>query len=73
MRKDSVLVQVNENARIGWRNSSEINLEIKPYFSGKSKLALFSRCVVWCECVAIPEKLLNRILNDLHEGHLGMV
>ena len=72
-RKDSVLVQVIENARIGWRDSSEINPEIKPYFSRKSELGLFSGCVVWGERVVIPEKLRNRILNDLHEGHLGMV
>ena len=46
---------------------------MKPYFSRKSELGLFSGCVVWGERVVIPEKLRNRILNDLHEGHLGMV
>ena len=72
-RKDPVLVQVLQSARVGWCNSSEINPEIKPYFSRRSELGLFDGCILWGERVVVPEKLRKRILQDLHEGHLGIV
>ena len=55
----------------GW--SSKVDVEYRPYFNRKNELTVAQGCVMWGNRVIIPEKLREKILEELHGSHLGMV
>ena len=71
-RRDPVLARVLNYTLTGWPNyvSSE---ELKPYFTRRHKLTVDQGCVLWGMHVIIPTSLRNRLLQELHEEHPGIV
>ncbi len=71
-RKDRVLVRVLESTRVGWNDPVE-DPKLKAYSKRRKEFGLYDGCIMWGERIVVPEKLQKRILEDLHEGHLGIV
>ena len=46
---------------------------IKPYFERRHELTVEQGCVMWGVRVVIPMKLQERVLDELHGGHIGVV
>ena len=71
-RRDPVLARVLNYTLTGWPNyvSSE---ELKPYFTQRHELTADQGCVLWGMRVIIPPSLRNRLLQELHEEHPGIV
>ena len=71
-RRDPVLARVLNYTLTGWPNyvSSE---ELKPYFTRRHELTADQGCVLWGMRVIIPPSLRNRLLQELHEEHPGIV
>ena len=45
---------------------------LKPYFNRREELSLENDCVLWGIRVVVPKKLQNRVLEELHQTHLGI-
>ena len=45
---------------------------VKPYFVRRHELSADQGCVLWGRRVVIPPCYRERILDDLHDQHLGM-
>ena len=72
-RRDSQLAQILQFLKHGWPRSSSSYPELQNYFTHKDELTLHDGCIMWGERVVIPRKLRGQILQDIHEGHLGVV
>ena len=44
-----------------------------PYFERRNELTVHQGCILWRIRVVIPNKLQERVLQELHDGHLGVV
>ena len=69
-RRDPILTRVYESIGKGW--SIRINGD-KPYYELRNELTVHQGCIVWGIRVVIPDKLQDRVLEELHDGHLGVV
>ncbi|KAJ8356082.1 hypothetical protein SKAU_G00188760 [Synaphobranchus kaupii] len=47
--------------------------ELKPYLTRRNELSVQAGCVLWGRRVIIPPGLQRKLLQQLHEGHCGMV
>ena len=56
----------------GWSNS-EVEVNLKPFHTRKLELSAHQGCVLWGIRVIIPVKLQKRVLDEIHEGHMGIV
>ena len=45
----------------------------KPYYELRNELTVHQGCILWGMRVVIPNKLQDRVLEELHDGHLGVV
>lgn len=45
----------------------------KPYVNRRDELSVHQGCVLWGNRVVIPNSLQGRVLEELHDGHLGVV
>ena len=70
-RKDKVLARVLDFTLNGWPNNVEYDL--KPYFNRRNELSCDQGCLLLGMRVVIPEKLCQRMLQELHHEHLGVV
>ena len=70
-RKDKVLARVLDFTLNGWPNNVEYDL--KPYFNRRNELSCDQGCLLLGMRVVIPEKLCQRMLEELHHEHLGVV
>ena len=69
-RRDPVLARVYESIVKGW--SARIGGD-KPYYERRNELTVHQGCILWGMRVVIPNKLQGRVLEELHDGHLGVV
>ena len=69
-RQDPILARVYESIVQGW--SVCINGD-KPYYERHNELTVHQGCILWGIRVVIPGKLQDRVLEELHDGHLGVV
>ena len=69
-RRDPVLARVHESMVKGW--SARIDGE-KPYYERRNELTVHQGCIFWGMRVVIPNKLQDRVLEELHDGHLRVV
>ena len=72
-QKDPTLSKVLQFALNGWPVVMEDNQSLKPYFDRQYELSVEQGCLVWGLRVVIPQQLKKRMLEELHEGHLGIV
>ena len=70
--RDPVLARVLEYTLARWPNHV-IEEELKPYFTRRHELTADQGCVLWGMRVMIPSLLRNRLLQELHEEHPGIV
>ena len=69
--RDPTLSQVLEHVRLGWKPVNTKALE--PFYRRKEEITVQDGCLMWGSRVIIPPKLQKRVLDELHEGHLGIV
>ena len=69
-RRDPVLARVYESIVKGW--CARVGGD-KPYYERRNELTVHQGCILWGMRVLIPSKLQDRVLEELHDGHLGVV
>lgn len=70
--KDSLLKKIAGYVMFGWPPQVLIDKE-KPYFNRKDSLHIDHGCLVWGYRIVIPKVLQQLILQEIHEGHPGIV
>jgi hypothetical protein len=70
-KEDPILQQVYSFVMYGWPNT--IKPEWKKYFTVKDKLSCENGCLFFENRVVCPDELKYKVLQVLHEGHLGIV
>lgn len=72
--KDPVLKQVLLLCKQGWQESSaDVSTELKPYYDKRHELGIVSGVLLLGMRVVIPTELRRLVLEELHEGHPGIV
>lgn len=69
--KDPVLARVYDATMSGWGGQGHKYLA--PFYSRRTELSVHQGCITWGVRVVIPQKLRPKVINQLHEGHLGIV
>lgn len=69
--KDPVLKLVKRYAETGWPGKVAPSLEA--FRRRNLELTIQSGCLMWVYRVIIPASLRKRIVEELHEGHLGVI
>ena len=69
-RRDPLLSRVYESIVNGWSQRMEGD---KPFYEKRSELTVHQGCIIWGMRVVIPGKLQARVLEELHDSHLGIV
>ena len=69
-RRDPILSSVLNFVKSGWPDSCEPAL--LTYSSKRTELSLHLGCLMWGSRVVVPLQGCTAILQELHEGHLGM-
>ena len=67
-RRDSTLGRVLTYVRSGW--PSVVGPEFKAFKHRQNELSTDGDCLLWGGRVVVPPKLRNRVLQELHAGHL---
>ena len=70
-RKDVLLSKVYRYILDGWPSS--VHPEFQPYETKKLELTIQSGCIMWGVRVVIPSKLQDKVTEELHSGHQGIV
>jgi hypothetical protein len=71
-RRDAVLAKVLDYSRQGWPSRQHLSCELHPFDDRKTELSIEQDCLMWGCRVIIPEKLKERMLEELHSTHIGM-
>ena len=71
-KKDILLSRVYKFTLLGWPDKLR-DESFRPYFSRKSELSVDKGCVLWGTRVIIPTSLRTRVIDLLHEEHIGIV
>ena len=71
-RRDPVLARLLNYTLSGWPNYLTSD-ELKPYFTQRHELSVEQGCVLRGMRVIIPPSLRNRLLQELHEEHPGII
>ena len=69
--QDPVLAKVLNCTQNGWPSS--VGPKLKPFFDRRLEITIEAGCLMWGIKVVIPSKLRERVLNELHTGHPGIV
>jgi hypothetical protein len=70
--KDPVLCKIKGFVLFGWPPSGASCEELRPYFARKEELVVERGCLIYKYRIVVPQNLRKRVLEELHEGHLGM-
>jgi hypothetical protein len=71
-RKEKTLALVHVFVLNGWPQAYK-NDELAPYYARRDELTVSQGCLMWGIRVVIPIKLCSQVLDQIHEGHLGVV
>jgi hypothetical protein len=71
-RNDPVLAQVLTYALNGWPNHCA-DEQLRPYFNRKDQMSVDNGCLLWGMRIIIPPKFQERLLQELHTDHPGVV
>ena len=47
--------------------------KLKPYYHRKDELNVYQGCLTWGNRVIIPGILREKVMTELHSGHIGIV
>lgn len=73
-KRDATLSRIIKFCIFGWpKDSKDLSESEKKYFSKQNELSVEENCLFWGYRLVIPESLRDKILNDLHLSHLGIV
>ena len=70
--RDPILSKVMRSVQNGWQDQ-EHSIDMREYTKHKDELSVEMGCILWGSRVIVPSKFRRRILQELHEGHPGMV
>ena len=70
-RHDPLLSKVLLYTKCGW--PSTVSEVLQPYWKRRLELSLEDECVMWGICVVTPHKLRKKVLQELHQSHVGIV
>ena len=70
-QSDPLLSKVYYYLQRGWPKTCPDSL--KPFWSCRTELSIEEGCILWGIRVLVPKKLQSRVLEMLHEGHVGVV
>ena len=71
-RKDTLLSTVCDYVDRGLPEQSD-SKELDPYFARLTELTVQQNCLVWGIRVVVPPTLRSKLLDELHQGHVGVV
>ena len=71
-RKDTLLSTVCDYVDRGWPEQSD-SKELDPYFARRTELTVQQNCLVSGIRVVVPPILRSKLLDELHQGHVGVV
>ncbi|XP_041376684.1 uncharacterized protein K02A2.6-like [Gigantopelta aegis] len=71
-RNDPVLSKVHEMVMTGCPEKSP-DVDFDPFFHRRNELTVHQGCLLWGMRVIIPHSSRKKILEELHEGHIGVV
>ena len=71
-RRDPMLSRVLELVQSGWEGA-EVHPELIPYAHRGAEMTMHHGILMWGSRVEVQTKLRERVLETLHEGHIGMV
>ncbi|XP_043232594.1 uncharacterized protein K02A2.6-like isoform X1 [Amphibalanus amphitrite] len=70
--RDATLSRVLQYTRDGWpEDRSGESPELSAYRTKQGELSIQNGCLLWGARVVIPVKLRERVLQMLHDGHMG--
>ncbi|XP_043216310.1 uncharacterized protein LOC122378840 isoform X1 [Amphibalanus amphitrite] len=70
--RDATLSRVLQYTRDGWpEDKSGESPELSAYRTKQGELSIQNGCLLWGARVVIPVKLRERVLQMLHDGHMG--
>ncbi len=69
-RRDPLLSRVLLYTQRGW--PQEVPEMLNPYYRRRDELTIENQCVLWGIRVIVPEKLRSRVLDELHQSHVGI-
>lgn len=70
-RRDPILSQVLTSIQQGWNDN--VNDDLKAYHEKRFQLSVRNDCILWGIRVVIPKSLRDRVLEELHLAHPGIV
>ena len=70
---DSILSKVATLVSQGWKNNIGTGEDFTPYSRRYSELSIVDGCVLWGSRVIIPPKPWERVLDEIHQSHPGIV
>ena len=71
-RRDPVLSRVLKLAESGW-STNENDPDLKPYLQRRDEISVHhGEILMWGTRVIVPQRLRERVLHTIHEGHIGM-
>ena len=70
LAKDPVLARVHYYMMSGW--PSKVDDALKPYATRHGEMSVENVCILWGLRVIIPPPYRERLMDDLHETHLGI-
>ncbi|XP_048775245.2 uncharacterized protein K02A2.6-like [Ostrea edulis] len=72
--KDTTLKVVYDMNASGWpASANNLNEALKAYFTRRNEISIYQGCLFWGIRVIIPQNIRSRVLEELHEGHSGIV
>lgn len=69
--RDRLLSKIKGYVQFGWPSVAKCDEE-KPFFSRKQELCCELGCIMYKYRVVIPVSLRTRVLDEIHQGHLGI-
>ena len=70
-RRDTITSKVLDLVLNCWTQKPQ-DEQLKPFYMRRNEISVQHRCLMWAIQVIIPTKLRNKVLNELHAGHVGI-
>lgn len=70
---DSELVELKKIIENGWPNEkSNVSANLQKYWNFRDELSVYDGLIFKGERIVVPKSLQHKVLNRLHEGHMGI-
>ncbi|KAL5018941.1 hypothetical protein ScPMuIL_004663 [Solemya velum] len=71
-RRDPLMFTVYDSVMRGWSNEPRTK-EMEAYFIRRTELVVHQGSLLWGVRVIVPPSLRSRVMEELHQGHIGVV